>query len=125
MHPRPALPTPYVAPGSQAEQELAAIWSDILGIEQIGIHDSFLDFGGDSLQATQLTSRIREAFQVDLPLRSFFETPTIAGIVAAIDRLQAEQAEQAGYDAMEILRMIEQLSEDAVADELQRRKAGV
>jgi len=81
-----ALPTPdtitfknqdYVAPRSQVEELLAEIWAKVLGKEQVGIYDNFFELGGHSLLATQLTSRIRDTFQIDLPVRNLFETPTI------------------------------------------------
>ena len=77
---RKALPTPdlslrlvgdeYVAPQSQIEQELASIWSEVLKIEKIGIHDNFFKLGGHSLLATQVISRIRHTYNIDIPLRA-------------------------------------------------------
>ncbi|MEH2045162.1 MAG: amino acid adenylation domain-containing protein [Nostoc sp.] len=83
---RHALPIPetitfhnqdYVAPRSQVEELLAEIWAKVLGKEQVGVHDNFFELGGHSLLATQLTSRIRDIFQIDLPVRNLFETPTV------------------------------------------------
>ncbi|MEH1828685.1 MAG: amino acid adenylation domain-containing protein [Nostoc sp.] len=83
---RRALPMPdtisfnnqdYVAPRSQVEELLAHIWAKVLGKEQVGVHDNFFELGGHSLLATQLTSRIRDTFQIDLPVRNLFETPTV------------------------------------------------
>ena len=65
--------------------DLAAIWQAVFGIEQIGVHDNFYELGGDSLLATQAVFRLREAFELDLPLRSLFETPTVAGLAEAIE----------------------------------------
>src|SRR5262249_21778499 len=79
---RPELANVYVAPQSPAEQLVAAIWSDVLGIERIGAHDDFFKLGGHSLLATQVISRVRNTFQVELPLRDLFEAPTIAGLAA-------------------------------------------
>ena len=84
-HTRPQLSTPYAPPRSEVEQTIAAIWQDLLGIEQVGIHDSFFDLGGHSLLAIQAISRLREAFPVAIEMRSLlFEAPTVAGIAAAI-----------------------------------------
>ena len=85
-HARPQLPTVYVAPSNDIEHTLATIWQDLLGLEQVGINDSFFDLGGHSLLAIQAISRLREAFPpVELEMRSLlFETPTIAGIAAII-----------------------------------------
>ena len=66
-----------VAPRTPVEQTLAAIWSELLGLERIGIHDNFFESGGHSLLATQLISRVREKFQVEIALRQLFERPTI------------------------------------------------
>ncbi|MDZ8135366.1 MAG: SDR family NAD(P)-dependent oxidoreductase [Nostoc sp. DedQUE04] len=76
-HPRPNLGNDYVAPNNEIEVTIARIWQQILGINQIGIHDSFFDLGGHSLLATQLLSRLRQEFQINLSLHSFFEAPTI------------------------------------------------
>ncbi|MFN6571979.1 type I polyketide synthase [Dendronalium sp. ChiSLP03b] len=76
-HPRPNLGHDYVAPRNQIEANIARIWQEILGINLIGIHDSFFDLGGQSLLATQLLSRLRQEFKVNLSLQSFFEAPTI------------------------------------------------
>ena len=90
-----ALPSPdrdvadskqlYVAPGNASEQAIADIWAEILGVKRIGVHDNFFDLGGHSLKATQVVSRLRKAFQSDIPLRHMFEFPTIAELAAAID----------------------------------------
>ena len=84
---RRALPAPdplrsdqghvYVAPRNHLEQQIADIWKDVLGLEQVGIHDNFFDLGGHSLLATQVVSRLRTTFNIELPLRSLFEAPTI------------------------------------------------
>ncbi len=87
---RPELESAYAAPRTPIEEILAGIWAQVLGVRQVGIHDNFLDLGGHSLLATQLISRVREAFQVELPLRSLFETPTVAGLA-----VQVEAARQA------------------------------
>ena len=91
---RQALPAPdqarpkienLVAPRTPVEEVLAGIWIEILGIKQVSIHDNFFDLGGHSLLATQIVSQVREAFRVELRLRSLFETPTIAGLAELIE----------------------------------------
>jgi amino acid adenylation domain-containing protein/thioester reductase-like protein len=85
---RRALPAPsarrtgkgYVAPRTAVELELARIWSEVLKVDRVGVEDSFFELGGHSLMATQLWSRVREAFRVDLPLVRLFEKPTITGL---------------------------------------------
>ncbi|HET6976590.1 MAG TPA: amino acid adenylation domain-containing protein [Pyrinomonadaceae bacterium] len=77
--------TSFVAARSPIEEVLCGIWSDLLGRRQIGVHDNFFDLGGHSLLATRLISRVRDAFQVDIDLRSLFETPTVAGLAERIE----------------------------------------
>jgi amino acid adenylation domain-containing protein len=77
----------YVAPGTCIEEELARIWGQILGKQQVGIYDNFFELGGHSLLATQLTSRIRDAFQVELSVRILFEAPTVASLARHIETI--------------------------------------
>ena len=86
---RPELETHYVAPRTPIEQQLSAIWSEVLGIDAIGIHDNFFALGGHSLLATRVNARISSAFQVDLPLRKLFEAPTIAEFASEIETLRS------------------------------------
>jgi 2-polyprenyl-3-methyl-5-hydroxy-6-metoxy-1,4-benzoquinol methylase/acyl carrier protein len=107
---RPKLEEAFVAPRTSVEEVLAAIWAQVLGLDRVGIHDNFLELGGHSLLATQVISRVRAAFEIDLPLRSLFESPTVAGLALAIVQKQAEQADDAALDRM--LLELEQLSDD-------------
>ena len=70
----------YVAPRNTTENNLSRIWQEVLKVERVGIFDNFFSLGGHSLLATRLISAIREEFEVDLPLRVIFESPTVAGI---------------------------------------------
>ena len=95
---RKALPKPaekdygsgesYVAPRNETEEKMAAVWGEVLGLEKVGINSNFFDLGGHSLLATQLISRVREAFDLDIPLRSIFEYPTVAGLAEKIEITQ-------------------------------------
>jgi amino acid adenylation domain-containing protein len=87
-HSRPELETSFVAPRTAVEEELAKIWTEVLTLDQIGIHDSFFDLGGHSLLATQVISRVLNTLQVELPLRSFFEVPTVAGLAKLIETIR-------------------------------------
>jgi amino acid adenylation domain-containing protein len=83
-----------VAPRTPVEQTLASIWSELLGLARVGIHDNFFESGGHSLLATQLISRVREKFQVEIGLRRLFERPTIELFATAIEEAQHESAPQ-------------------------------
>lgn len=67
--------------GDTLEEKIAYIWSDLLGIEDVGYHDDFFELGGNSLIATQVIYRLRSELQLDIPIKEFFETPTIGGLV--------------------------------------------
>jgi acyl transferase domain-containing protein len=76
--------TLHVAPRNDLERSLVSLWQELLGVEQVGIHDTFLDLGGDSLFTTRLLSTLRESGTVALPLTVLFEAPTIAGLAECI-----------------------------------------
>jgi len=86
-HPRPELSNEYTAPRNETEQTLVDIWQKSLSIEQVGIHDNFFELGGDSLLGTQVFSRVREAFQVNIPIGTLFEEPTVAGLARLIETI--------------------------------------
>ncbi|WP_375466723.1 amino acid adenylation domain-containing protein [uncultured Nostoc sp.] len=96
---RRALPAPdlyseisdkYIAPRTPVEETLAQMWSQMLGLKQVGIHDNFFELGGHSLLATQVVSRIRDRFKVQLPLPEFFKAATIAELAQSIGKLQQQ-----------------------------------
>src|ERR1041385_114114 len=92
---RPELEKEYVAPRTAVEEVLAGIWSEVLGVEKIGIEDNFFELGGHSLLATQVVSRVREAFKVELPLSELFERATV-GELASVVEANLRGSESAG-----------------------------
>ena len=86
----------FVAPRSAIEQATADLYCEILGLTRVGVHDHFFELGGHSLLAVQLVSRLREIFRCDIPLRLFFENPTVAGLAEAIpSAIQGDTAQGA------------------------------
>lgn len=82
---RPELESAYVAPRNEVEEKLARICADLLNVEKIGVYDNFFELGGHSLLATQFLSRLRNTFEVELPLRILFEKPVIAELALEIE----------------------------------------
>ncbi|HAI70588.1 MAG TPA: hypothetical protein DCM38_14270 [Gammaproteobacteria bacterium] len=85
-HSRPQLSYAYEAPRTQLEQTLANLWQNVLGIEQIGIHDDFFELGGDSLIAVQLIAKLREKLQMAFSAHSLLNAPTIATLAELIEQ---------------------------------------
>jgi amino acid adenylation domain-containing protein len=75
----------FVAPRTPVEEVMAGIWAEVLGLERVSIHANFFELGGHSLLGVQIISRLRQIFQVDLPLRSLFEAPTIASLAQCLE----------------------------------------
>ncbi len=101
---RRALPVPslsrsafaegFIAPRTPVEELLATIWREVLHIDRVGVSDRFFDLGGHSLLLTQVVSRVRDAFHVDVPLRSLFESPTIEQLARTLESKRAERRDQ-------------------------------
>lgn len=91
-HARTNIRAGYVAPRTSLERRLSEVWQSILSLDDVGIYDNFFELGGDSILATQLTLRLKEAFGADLSLRSIFENPTVFDLVVAIVQRQVERA---------------------------------
>jgi acyl carrier protein len=112
---RPALETPFAAPRTPVEEKLAQIWAGVLGLDRVGVHDSFLDLGGDSLLATQVISRVLVQFEVRLPLRLLFDAPMAVLLVQHnTDKIEPQ-------DLNQILAELETLSEQGVRSLLSKR----
>jgi amino acid adenylation domain-containing protein len=126
---RAALPVPeevqgvnrvVIAPQSFVEIELAKIWTSLLKIDELSVHDDFFDLGGHSLLATQVVSRVRKTFAKEIPLRSIFDAPTVAKLAVVI-------GETSGADAVDLqmeLDAIESLSDEEAERLLQDQQQG-
>ena len=110
LHPRPELLTAYVPPADDTQRAIADVWRELLGIERVGIHDDFFELGGHSLLATQVASRLRRTLRAELPVGTFFASPTIAGLA---DRVRELRSASAPSDAAgKLLDEIEALGEE-------------
>jgi acyl carrier protein len=98
------------------ETELAAIWAEVLGLDQVGIHDNLLALGGDSLLATRISAQLMRRFKVDLPINTLFESPTVAKMA---EILLLGQARTTGEEDLgRILREVESLSDEETRNHL-------
>jgi acyl carrier protein len=127
---RRALPEPerrveveYVAPGNAVEEVLTDVWRTVLGLKQVGVKDNFFELGGHSLLATQIVSQVKEIFDVDLPLRNLFETPTISGL--ALTLVEKSEDPQAIKTIAQTFIELQNLSEDEVRSRLLEREKAV
>src|SRR6185295_1019263 len=87
---RPGLSTAYEPPRDELEESLAGIWQDLFGIEPIGRDDSFLELGGHSLLAIQIVTQIRSVLEVDLPVTTLFESPTVTGLARVVRQARGQ-----------------------------------
>ena len=111
---RSALQIIFVAPRSPLEQTVVQIWTEVLKVDRIGIHDNFFHLGGHSLLATQVISRMNHTFQVEVPLRSLFENPTVGGLAEIV----LKQRNEVAWDE----EMLRKLSEsEGLSDEEKER----
>ena len=112
----------FVEPVTELERQVADLFGELLGIDRVGMHDDFFDLGGHSLLATKLVSQVRERFRVELPLRYFFETPTVSGLcdrIAAADSTSREDLSKIA----DTLSTLDSLSGDEIKAALKKRKA--
>ncbi|HEY9404509.1 MAG TPA: amino acid adenylation domain-containing protein [Pyrinomonadaceae bacterium] len=99
----PTREVAFVAPATPVEELLAEIWSKVLKVAEIGVHDNFFALGGHSLLAMQVVYQLQQALAVQLPLRAFFEEPTVAGLAMAIEEILLEEIEMLSEEEAEYL----------------------
>ena len=107
---RPNLDTPFVSARTPLEKDLAQVWCEVLELDEIGIHDNFLDLGGHSLTATRIVSQVIGKYQIQIPLRSLFQSPTIADMAAILE--QQEKSEIACKDLAQLLDQLDSCGEE-------------
>jgi nitroreductase/acyl carrier protein len=139
---RRALPQPkesagpvraYAAPRTELERSLAEIWSEVLGVERVGVDDHFFEIGGDSLKAVQVQTRVRARFNTDVQLREMYTHATLGALAAALSpRVGAVEAESAGRDPSAVksaslrrrkARLVLDMTDEEVARMLAERRA--
>jgi len=102
----------YVAPTNDVERQIAEFWTELFGVEQVSLHDNFFELGGNSLLGVQLVNRVRNTFDVDLPMSALFEAGTVADLAAYITNSQLTDEEMDEIERM--LREIEALSDEEI-----------
>jgi acyl carrier protein len=106
---RPDLSTAFLAPRNPTEERLAGIWSDVLGLDCVGVTDNFFELGGHSLAAARIISRLIKAFQLELPIGALFQSPTVRDMAAVIMQNQNSVASQ--HYLSQVLNELDKLSE--------------
>jgi acyl carrier protein len=114
--PRRDLDSPYVPPRTPIEYALAKIWAEILSQQQVGINDDFFALGGDSLSASRAVSKMAQTFGVELPLKTFFDAPTVAESATAI--MQNQNRRQPHKEIEQIIGELEAMSKEDIKREL-------
>jgi hypothetical protein len=112
--PRSRLSGHLVAPRTPIEEVLCSMWEQLLNLSGVGIHDNFFQLGGHSVLAVQVMSRVRTTFEVELPLLSLFESPTVAGLAASIEHQLIELLQT--DDRQKMLQSIDGLSSEEIKD---------
>ena len=114
---RPEMESPYVEPETETELAVASVWKELLRVEKVSRHDNFFDLGGHSLLATQTVNKLRNVCGVDLPLRAFFEDPTVAGLARKIDTFR-QQAQNDLDNLTRLFEQVKQMSDEEVTRRL-------
>lgn len=122
--PRPELQRrtgrPFVAPRTTLESIIAGIWQDLLKVEGVGVEDNFFELGGHSILAMRAANRVREKCLTELPLPSFFESPTVAGVARYVEAARRESEE--GPKMLRLLESVKQLSADEASALLRSKR---
>jgi acyl transferase domain-containing protein/acyl carrier protein len=121
-HPRPSLSNSYIAPRNEVEETVTEIWEKLLGIKQIGIYDNFFELGGDSLLALPLVSKLRDTFQVELPLRTLFKATNVADLSHAIITNEPKPGQT--EKIAKALKRLKNMSAQDIRQTLQEKKRG-
>jgi acyl carrier protein len=107
---RPELETPMAAPRNEVEKELAQIWAEVLALDEVGICDNFFDLGGDSLSASRIVSSVLQHFQLEIPLKALFQSPTVAEMAFVIAEHQDKRLND--KDLESLLSELESISDE-------------
>ncbi len=94
LHPRPALPTPYVAPRTEFEKNIVGVWQKVLGIDSIGIDDNFFELGGNSLIAVQTIAQLKKTLHVEVPAAMLYQKPTVRHLAELLSQDEDEADRQ-------------------------------
>ncbi|MHA4999254.1 phosphopantetheine-binding protein, partial [Streptomyces sp. SD18] len=105
----------FEAPSGDAEEVLAGLWAQLLGVDRVGATDNFFELGGHSLLATQVVSRIRELFELDIPLAALFDQPTVRGLAAVVEERIWYEIEH--MSEAEVLQSLNVREQDTESDE--------
>jgi acyl carrier protein len=97
---RPTRSAERVAPRTQDEERIARVWGEVLGLDEIGVHEDFFDLGGHSLLATRVVSRLRRTFDREIALRTLFEAPTVAELAAHLSGAGTPAGDAAAIEAI-------------------------
>jgi surfactin family lipopeptide synthetase C len=112
----------YVAPRTETEEVLVGIWSEVLRMERISVRDNFFELGGHSLLAMQIISRVRETFQVELPLRILFDATTVEELAQAMVTYESKPGQM--ENVARLLQKVKNMSSADIKAALEARKNG-
>jgi acyl carrier protein len=114
---RPELRVDYVAPRTRVEEALVRIWAEVIGLAHVGIHDNFFELGGHSIAAFQIMFQVIKEFELEVPLQSLFQSPTVAEMAVVITECRGKK-----LDEKEMSRILTEL--ESLTDEEAQRLIG-